>query len=89
MPETRVRLTEEELAKAHDGLCPESVGDGECRCLVHWVRILQKEADEAQKKLKFIRQTLDVNFRALADLDTYTNMVETALTIFGEQGKPG
>lgn len=41
------RMTDEELAKFHDGLCRVSIGDGECSCLVSWVKGLQKDSDEA------------------------------------------
>lgn len=42
------RLTPEQLAKAHDGLCGISIGDGDCSCIVHWVSALQKDLDEKE-----------------------------------------
>lgn len=46
MPEPKVRLTDEELALHHDVLCAETIGDGPCTCLVHWVKALQAEVDQ-------------------------------------------
>ena len=52
----RERLTEEELNKFHDGLCPIAIGDGDqCRCLVHWVTALQKEADRYRRALETVQ----------------------------------
>lgn len=48
----KTRLTPDELAKAHDGLCRVSIGDGSCSCLVHWVEALQKDADSVEADLK-------------------------------------
>jgi hypothetical protein len=45
----KTRLTPEELARAHDGLCGVSIGDGDCSCLVRWVEGLQKDLDAAEK----------------------------------------
>jgi hypothetical protein len=45
------RLTDEELARSHDGMCALNL-DGEgakCSCLVHWVAALQKELDSLTK----------------------------------------
>lgn len=41
----KTRLTADELAILHDGLCGVAIGDGPCTCLVKWVEELQKEAD--------------------------------------------
>lgn len=41
----KIRLTPEELARCHDGMCGVSIGDGPCSCLVLWVEELQKESD--------------------------------------------
>lgn len=44
--DVKLRLTGEELSKAHDGLCGVSIGDGPCSCLVRLVEKLQEEADK-------------------------------------------
>lgn len=62
MPE-KMRLTNEELAKAHDGLCGVSIGDGPCLCLVHWVEALQEEAD----KLKLEKRGFQIMSRKIMD----------------------
>lgn len=61
MPE---RLTPEDLARAHDGLCGVSIGDGACSCLVHWVKALQEEAD----KLKLERRGFQLMARRMVDI---------------------
>ncbi len=55
------RLTSEDLAKAHDGLCGVSIGDGPCSCLVQWVKGLQEEAD----KLKLERRGFQIMAREM------------------------
>jgi hypothetical protein len=59
----KLRLTPEELAKAHDGLCGVSIGDGPCSCLVHWIEALQGEAD----KLKLEKRGFQIMTRRVAD----------------------
>jgi hypothetical protein len=59
----KLRLTPEELAKAHDGLCSSSIGDGPCSCLVHWIEGLQTEAD----KLKLEKRGFQIMTRKVAD----------------------
>src|SRR5260221_172178 len=44
--EKKIRLTLEELAMAHDGLCGISIKDGPCSCLVQWFQSLQEENDK-------------------------------------------
>ena len=56
MTEPKTRLTDEELEKCHDGLCGVSVGDGPCSCIVHWVKALQREADEAKAGFEDLRK---------------------------------
>jgi hypothetical protein len=46
------RLTQDDLAKAHHGLCGVSLRDGPCSCLVQWVEALQQEADGALLQLR-------------------------------------
>lgn len=46
------RLTEKQLAASHDGLCSVAIGDGDCTCLVQWVRGLQEENDQLQVKIQ-------------------------------------
>lgn len=48
------RLSDEELEKHHDGLCGVTLKDGPCSCLVHWVKALQAETDEAKASLESI-----------------------------------
>lgn len=57
----KTRLTPEELARCHDGLCGVSIGDGPCSCLVHWVEALQAEAG----KLIFERRRFQVMAREM------------------------
>jgi len=59
----KLRLTPEELSKAHDGLCGSSIGDGPCSCLVHWIEGLQTEAD----KLKLEKRGFQIMTRKVAD----------------------
>lgn len=35
----------------HDGMCPEFIGDGECRCHVAYIRKLETERDYYRKAL--------------------------------------
>lgn len=44
------RLTPDDLAKAHDGLCGVSIGDGPCSCLVRWVEGLQQDVDKLRRE---------------------------------------
>ena len=60
----KVRLTPEELQRAHDGMCSVSIGDGPCSCLVHWVDALQKEVDE----LKLQRRGFQIMSRKIVDV---------------------
>jgi hypothetical protein len=62
MSEGKTRLTPEELAMAHSGLCGVSIGDGPCSCLVHWVEALQAEND----KLKLDRRGFQIMARKVA-----------------------
>jgi hypothetical protein len=59
----KLRLTAEELAKAHDGLCGVSIGDGPCSCLVHWIEALQTEAD----KLKLEKRGFQIMSRRVME----------------------
>jgi len=40
--------TAESLRPFHDGMCPVSIGDGECACLVREVLRLQEENEKKQ-----------------------------------------
>ena len=60
----RLRLTPDELAKSHDGLCGVAIGDGPCTCLVHWVEGLQKEADD----LKIEKRGFQIMSRKIAEI---------------------
>lgn len=51
------RMTEEELNRHHDGLCGISIGDGDCSCLVSWVRGLQTELDTAERTIEALEKT--------------------------------
>lgn len=59
----KARLTPEELARSHDGMCGVSIGDGPCSCLVHWVDGLQKEAD----KLKIEKRGFQIMSRRVME----------------------
>ena len=48
----KTRLTPEELAKSHHGLCAVSIGDGACSCVVHWVEAHQKELDAKDRQIE-------------------------------------
>lgn len=62
MPESKTRLTREELAIYHDLLCGLNMGEGPCTCLVARVIALQEEAD----KLKSERRGFQIMARKLA-----------------------
>ncbi len=69
------RLSPEDLAKSHDGLCGVSLDDGPCSCLVHWVEALQKEADQ----LKLERRGFQIMAREMfahADPGFYLSAME-------------
>lgn len=73
----KTRLTPEELAKSHDGLCAVSLGDGKCSCLVHWVEGLQKEADALKASLAWSLTALDtVHGRSKKNDVTYAYAAE-------------
>lgn len=54
----KTRLTPEELARAHDGLCGISIGDGDCSCLVHWVEGHQKDLDARERQIAELKDEI-------------------------------
>lgn len=52
------RLTPEDLAKSHSGLCGVVIGDGPCSCLVQWVEGLQKDLDAANLRIRDYQRAL-------------------------------
>jgi hypothetical protein len=71
----KLRLTPEELAKSHDGLCGVAIGDGPCTCLVHWVERLQKEADDLKLEKRGF-QIMSRRMISVAPLLALTSPVE-------------
>lgn len=78
------RLTEEQLAAFHDGLCGLSIGDGPCSCLVQWIVGLQKDLDLAEDVIAAARKCLgggldtDGHREALTELSRAVGQLDEA-----------